>query len=227
MAISHWPARWDALRRACHDRKATGRWAEGAAKPPRFEIAPPATDREVNRIERKLGCAIPSSLRKVFLEYSAATRIEWALPEETVRPEPFRQIWSGECRWDLASLPELLDTYRSWLEIFPEPTDFWDGPWQNKFPVLEVGNGDMLAIDLGEQQAVVYLSHEGDDSVHGYWLGRDFEDYVDRLSQLGCVGSEDWQLKPFVSGSRSLLETDGANARHWREWFGLRLASDA
>jgi hypothetical protein len=159
----------------------------------------------------------------VLLEYSAATQIEWALPEGTVMPEPFQQIWSGECRWDLASLPELLETYRRWLKIFPNPDDFWDGPWQNKFPVLAIANGDMLAIDLGEQQAVVYLSHEGDDSVHGYWLGRDFEDYVDRLSLLGCVGSEDWQLKPFVSGPRSLLETDGTNAQHWREWLGLRL----
>lgn len=88
------------------------------------------------------------------MEYSAATRMEWALPEGTEKPDVFRQIWSGECRWDLASLPELLETYRGWLEIFPNPNDFWDGPWQNKFPVLEVGNGDMLAIDLGEQQAV-------------------------------------------------------------------------
>jgi hypothetical protein len=227
MAISAWPARWDALRHACDDRKAMGRWAEGKGKPPRFDIGPPATERDVNQMETELGCAIPPSLRKVFLEFSAATRIEWALPEGTVMPEPFRTIYSGECRWDLNSLPGLLETYRGWLKVFADPTDFWDGPWQNKFPVLEVGNGDMLAIDLGELQPVVYLSHEGDDSVHGYWLGRDFEDYVDRLSLLGCVGSEDWQLKPFVSGPRSLLETDGANARHWREWFGLRLPGDA
>jgi hypothetical protein len=178
-------------------------------------------------MEATLGCTVPPSLRKVFLEYSGAIRIEWALPEGIEKLEAFRQVWSGECRWELASLPELMETYRGWLEVFPNRDDFWDGPWQDKFPVLEVGNGDMLAIDLGEQQAVVYLSHEGDDSVHGYWLGRDFEDYVDRLSLLGCVGSEDWQLKPFVSGPRSLLETNGANAMKWREWFGLRLPSDA
>ncbi len=57
----------------------------------------------------------------------------------------------------------------------PDPNDYWDGPWHNKFPVLEVANGDMLGIDLGEQPAVVYLSHEGDDSVHGYWLGSDLK----------------------------------------------------
>jgi hypothetical protein len=175
-------------------------------------------------VEAKLRCPIPSSFRKVLLEHSGTMCIEWALPEGTDPPEVFRQIWSGECRWDLASLSVLEDTYRQWLETFTNPTDKYDEPWQNKFPVLEVGTGDMLGIDLSnaDQQPVVYLSHEGDDSVHGFWLGQDFEDYVDRLSLLGCVGSEDWQLLPFVSGPRSLLETNGANARHWREWFGLR-----
>src|SRR5262249_20602409 len=110
MAISAWPTRWDALRGACDYRNATGRWAKGAGKPPRFDIGPPATEREVGRLEATLGCTIPPSLRKVFLEYSAATCIEWALPEGAVMPESFRQIWSGECRWDLASLPELLET---------------------------------------------------------------------------------------------------------------------
>jgi hypothetical protein len=68
--------------------------------------------------------------------------------------------------------------------------------------------------------------HEGDDSVHGFWLGQDFEDYVDRLSLLGCFGSEDWQLSPIVSGPRSLLETNSANATNWRDRFGLRLPGE-
>jgi len=145
MAISDWPARWESLRRACKARGAAGRWAEGAGKPPRFEIGQPATEQEVAAIEAKLGCPIPASLRQVLLDYSSSTFIEWALPDGTVMPDVFRQIASGECRWDLASLPVLHDTYRGWLAIFTDSADLWDGPWQNKFPVLEVGNGDMLA----------------------------------------------------------------------------------
>jgi hypothetical protein len=225
MPISEWPARWNVLQRACEYRKATGRWAAGASKPPRFEIGRHATEGEVAAVEAKLGCVIPSSFRKVLLEYSGATCIEWALPKDTTMPEVFRQIWAGKCRWDLKSLPALKATYRQWLEVFTNPTDKYDGPWQNKFPVLEVGNGDMVAIDIeySEEQPVVYLSHEGDDSLHGFWLGRDFEDYIDRLSLLGCVGSECWQLLPFVSGPRSMLETSSANADEWRRWLGLRL----
>jgi hypothetical protein len=177
----------------------------------------------VRDVEASLGCQIPESFRDVLLQFSARTQIEWALPEGTERPGVFRQLWAGECRWDLRSLPALQATYLSWLEVFKDPNDFWDGPWQKKFPILEVGNGDMVVIDQVAPHPVIYLSHEGDDTLHGFWLGRDFEDYVDRLSLLGCVGSEDWQLAPFVSGPRSFLETDGANAKHWREWLGLRL----
>src|ERR1051325_10244672 len=101
MAILSWPARWDALRQACDYCKATGRRAEGRGKPPRFEIAPSASERAVGATEVKLGGAIPSSFRKVLLEYSGSVCIEWALPDGTQMPEPFRQIWSGECRWDL------------------------------------------------------------------------------------------------------------------------------
>jgi hypothetical protein len=162
------------------------------------------------------------------LNYSAQIRIEWQLRGKPEMPTAFREIFAGECRWDLALLPVLEERYHDWLKAFPLVNDKYDGPWHNKFPVLEVGNGDMLAIDVSapNQQPVVYLSHEGDDSLHGFWLGRDFEDYVDRLSLLGCVGAEDWQLLPFVSGSRSSLETDSTNARHWRTWFGLELTDD-
>ena len=225
MPTSAWRARWDALRRACEYRKATGRWAEGAGKPPRFEIAPPASERHVEAMEKKLGRPIPSSFRKVLLEYSAKVCIEWALPDGTTMPEPFRHIWSGECRWDLTTLSALETAHRDWIaECFKDPTNDYDRVWHNKFPILEVGNGDMLGIDTSTptQQPVVFLSHEG-GSEHGYWLGRDFEDYVDRLSLLGCVGSEDWQLAPFLSAPRSLLETESANARQWRAWFGLHL----
>lgn len=225
MAISDWPARWEALGRACKGHEATGRWDAGRDKPPRIEIGPPATEREVADVEAELRCPIPSSFRKVLVEYSGVTCIEWQLRGKTALPQVFRQIFSGECRWDLASLPKLVNTYGKWLEVFTDPADYYDGPWQNKFPVLEIGNGDMLGIDLtdDQQQPVVYLSHEGDDSLHGFWLGSNFSDYVDRLSLLGCVGSEDWQLLPFVSGPRSLLETDGANANDWRAWFGFEL----
>src|SRR5262249_3181649 len=93
---------------------------------------------------------------------------------------------------------------------------------QDKLAILEVGTGDMLGIELGVPGAepVVFLSHDGSEQ-HGYWLGRDFEDYIDRLTQLGCVGAEDWQWAPFVQDDRSGLHPEGPVAGRWRSWFGL------
>jgi cell wall assembly regulator SMI1 len=226
MGTADWNSRWTALWRACEYRNAGGRWAEGAGKPPRFEIAPPATEREVAAVESTLGVPIPRSLRNVLLEYSGSVRIEWALPDGTTMPEPFREIWSGELRWDLNTLPKLQETHRGWVtQCFVDRNNQYDRVWHNKFPVLDIGTGDMLGIDLNSssEQPVVYLSRE-DGSQHGFRLGRDFKDYVDRLSLLGCVGSEDWQLAPFLSGPDSLLEIESRNAKQWREWFGLRFS---
>ena len=73
MAISDWPIRWQALERACMGRKASGRWDAGCDKPPRIEIGPPATEWDVAQVEATLGCPIPSSFRKILLEYSGAS----------------------------------------------------------------------------------------------------------------------------------------------------------
>jgi hypothetical protein len=56
-------------------------------------------------------------------------------------------------------------------------------------------------------------------------LGRDFEDYIDRLSRLGCVGAEDWQWAPFVEDAYSGLLPDGPAAIRWRDWLGLPSAA--
>src|SRR5260370_274266 len=69
------------------------------------------------------------------------------------------------------------------------------------------------------REPVVFLSHDGSER-HGSWLGRDFEDYVDRLSRLGCVGAEDWQWAPFVEDARSGLMPGGPAACRWRGWVG-------
>ncbi len=230
MGIADWPGRWEAIRIACKRRGATGRWDSGRDGPPRVEIAPPADLAEVESVEKAIGRGIPASFRKVLLGYSRAVAVEWEVSKEigATLPDVLREIWAGECRWNLEDLVSLDATYRECLGIFSNPDDWFDVPWQDKFPVLEVGNGDMIVIDVrsDDEQPVVYLSHEGDDTIHGFWLGRDYEDYIDRLTLLGCVGAEDWQLAPFVSGPRSCLETASENARLWREWIGLHFDTE-
>jgi hypothetical protein len=177
----------------------------------------------VEAIERQLGLRLPSSFHRVLLGYAGSLDIAWQLPEGAAPPPEFRRIFAGECRWDLGGLPELQARYLKWVtDCFRDAEDPYDRVWHNKLAILEVGNGDMLGIDLAAPGAepVVFLSHD-DSEQHGYWLGRDFEDYVDRLSRLGCVGAEDWQWAMFTEDDRSGLVAEGALADRWRGWFGL------
>ncbi|MGV3719452.1 MAG: SMI1/KNR4 family protein [Actinomycetota bacterium] len=148
--------------------------------------------------------------------------LKWFLPDETRFPAPFQEIFCGECYWDLHQLVALEESRRSWISsVFPDPENEYDRVWHQKLAFMEVGNGDLLALDLGQEGApVVYLSHDGGES-HGYLLGRDFADFIDRWSLLGCPGAEDWQMAPFLSGPTSYLEVQGERAAQWRSVFGM------
>jgi hypothetical protein len=225
MPIADWSKRWRALERSLNGRNASRRWLlnEEDRDNPCFEIAQPATEAEIAAVETELGTGLPASFRNILKMFSANVRVDWWLPEASCPPEPFDLIFSGECRWNLSELPSVMNTYREWIgRCFSDPTDAYDSVWYGKFPFMEIRNGDILGIDIAspEQQPVVYLSHD-DGEAHGYWLGSDFEDYVDRLSLLGCVGAEEWQQSVFFTGPRDLLQVDNEKARLWREWLNV------
>lgn len=77
-------------------------------------------------------------------------------------------------------------------------------------------------LDPSRSGAVVYLCHEPDES-NGYVLGKDFIDFIDRWSRLGCPGPHDWAWRPFTAGREGLIDPDCQNAKIWREWLGLSI----
>ncbi len=105
---------------------------------------------------------------------------------------------------------------------FPNAEDPYDRVWHNKLPFIHVPNGDLIALDLNRLPTapIVYLSHD-DGEGHDFTLGNDFIDFVDRWTMLGCPGSEDWQMLPFITSPTTGLEPHSTNASAWREWFGL------
>jgi len=192
-----------------------------------LQVGTPATETEVLAVESELRLRLPESFRDVVLNFSSEVYWRWFLPDGTRPPETFRQIFSGECAWSLNRLVQLEENRQSWLKVcFPNVNDPYDAVWHNKLAFIEVGNGDLIALDLANSQEadtpVVYLSHEGDD-FHGYQLGHNFSDFIERWSLLGCPGAEDWQMLPFTSSPQSCLEPYSENAVQWREWFGLKL----
>lgn len=225
MAIVDWNANIDAIRQACIVHVATvppSRDEENEL--PIFDVAPCATNSQISEIESAMGTSIPPSLRNVFASYSRAVDIAWQLPDGNEPPEPFDEVFGGQLTFSLDQLPETQSDYREWVEeCFSDPDNAYDRVWHNKFAFLKVPNGDFVAIDVAQKstQPVLYLSHD-DGEGHGYKLGHDAEDFIDRFLRVGCPGPEDWQWLPFVSDAASGILPDCDNAVKWRQWFSLQ-----
>ena len=214
-----WRSRWREALEACSR-------SGGEARP--LVIGPPADSAAVDRVEKQIGMALPAAFRRVVLEFSAEMEFSWFLSDGYEPPDPFNGIFSGGCSWTLHRLADIQDSLNGWVSsAFPNPDNPYDRVWHNKLGFLEVGNGDMLALDLAPASAgqVVYLSHDAGDG-HGYSLGHDFADFVGRWSELGCPGAEDWQWLPFTRDQGSLLDAQGHRAREWRKIFGMSERDD-
>jgi hypothetical protein len=192
-------------------------------------IEPPASEAEVATVERELGYRIPDSLRQVLRQFSRAVDFAWSLPRGLRPPGTLREVTSGECRWNLNGLVALEQKRNDWIRgVYSDPSDPYSAVYHNKFAFLEVGNDDLLTIDLNsaEGPGVVYLSHEGDTRSHGYRLGKDFQDFVDRWTRLACPGAEDWLWMPFTVTKTSGIDPNGDNAKAWQTWFDFHPSSE-
>lgn len=215
MIWNQWRDLWHSGLSAC---KALG----GDIRDLRIEAAAPES--AIKEVEVKLGKRLPESMRRVFQCFSASIEYNWHLPDEVKPPAPFN-IFGCACYWDLSLLIQLEESRKLWVtECFPDIKDAYDAVWHNKLAFMEVGNGDLLALDTAREDGspVIYLSHD-DGEGHGYRLGNDFEDFINRWSMLGCPGPEDWQMWPFFDSSQSGLQPMSKHADQWRQWFGLRL----
>jgi hypothetical protein len=208
-----WQRRWDAAVRACERLGGVGD----------VTLGPTLRPDELAGIEHELGVVIPVSLATLFTGIAANVDMWWQLPEACTPPPPFGQLAWGRCAWDARRLPELERTRRSWLDqVFTDPEDDYARVWRNKLAILDVPNGDLIAVDLAgtDSAPVVYLSHD-DGQGHGRVLGHSVLDFIDRWTLLGCVGPEDWLMMPFLRSDKPYLDAVGDSAQSWRGWFRL------
>ena len=218
---TQWTRRWQAALDACQRK---GGEVSGLV------IMPPASEEAVADVESEIGAALPTSFRRVLLEFSAHAELHWLLSNEDIEtpveadwPSELNVIFGGGPFWDLDRVVQYEKRRISWVEnVFSDPEDSYDSVWYNKLVFDKVANGDIIAFDLEfmPDPSVVYLSHEA-GSGHGYRLGDNFVDFMERWSLLGCPGNDDCQMMPFLPDAVSGLNVNGDNARKWREWFGL------
>lgn len=182
-------------------------------------IAVPAKESRVAEVERALGVQIPASFRRVLVECASTFEFGWRIEADDV---PFRDIFCGEMSFDLDKVVEAEAGRRTWVaDVFEDPTNPYERVWHDKLAFHALINGDYLAFDLARPGApIVYLSHDGGPG-NGFVLGADFVDTFTRWTKLGCVGPEDWRWTPFTPDAASGLDPECANAKTWREWFGI------
>jgi hypothetical protein len=180
-------------------------------------VEDPATDEEVASVEAKVGTAFPREFRDALTGMSGRLLFSWRLPREVRLPAGLEEIFAGQLEWGLDLIPQLEDRKRPWVtESFSNPDDPYDRVWHDKLAFQAVPNGDYLALDLSQEGwgRVVCLSHD-DGEGHGYVLGRDFLDFLNRWVPLGCPGPEDWQWLPFTKSKDSGIDPECVNAKRW------------
>ena len=189
-----------------------------------FDVRPlifeaPATEAQVEALERELDCAIPPSFRYILCNVSSHVEFRWFAPSGHTFPPPFQSNFCGDLHWSLEFTSSFNRNRLGWIEtVFPNPADPYDAVWHNKLPFLEVGNGDLIAIDLAPNtyERIVYLSHD-DGAGHGYTLAENFAKLLERWVPLACPGGEDWQWLPFCESSTSAIDPDCQNALNWKQ----------
>lgn len=174
-------------------------------------IDSPATVAEIDSVEKQIGKPIPKDLRKLFL---FSRHVEFSYQFEETLSEEFRQNFSGDIYWNLNSLAEQYTNFQEWIKasIDPEYNDkeaieITEKLWQDKLPLMDVPNGDIIAIGNNPSE-IMYFSHEG-DTMHGKILGDNLWNFLDFYSRIGFAGSEDWQLEPFFDFDKNMMVTQG------------------
>ncbi|MEI5906969.1 SMI1/KNR4 family protein [Bacillus spongiae] len=189
-------------------------------------IEKPATLQQIEECERLLGLSLPKSFKKVLLEFSSGFNFCWFFPENYKLQEEFSGIFSGKLHCGLGLIKQVDDEKNSWVDkVFLNPNDEYDKVWHNKLAFYEVGNGDYIAFDLVENDndaSVMYLSHD-DGEGHGYKLGENFVDFLEKWSRIGFVGGEDWQWLPFTLNQTSGLLPESNSANHFRELLQVEI----
>lgn len=167
-------------------------------------IEPPAGLEEIERREESLGIRFPATIRTILLTGSSQVQINWSLPSRAL--DPFSL--SGDLGWSLDAF--------EWPYFGGDEED----EDEKRYLCFHVGgNGDMLLIDLstGADDPPVYSwGHETDEFL---LLGKSFTEFVERVTELGCIGAECWNYEA-LAGAEG-LDVEGQVAQEWKEWLQI------
>ncbi|MGE7885269.1 SMI1/KNR4 family protein [Bacillus sp. NPDC094077] len=187
-------------------------------------IKDPISVTEINKVENQLGISIPLSYKKVMLKCFSHLEWGWYFPDDFPLDDKFQDIFGSRGVLALSELVECENMRQELVQdVFNDPADSYDQIWHNKLAFFNVGNGDLFAFDLNKDEVdppIVYLSHD-DGEMHGFILGNNFIDFMNKWSKIGFVGGESWSLLPFVDSQNSGINLEGENVKEWKVVLNL------
>ena len=123
------------------------------------------------------------------------------MPEGLELPEELNEIFSAYIMLSLDEVVNAEAARRSWAkDCFNNMNDEYDKVWHNKFGIMKVPNGDIIALDIGKIQPtrLLYILAMMMAKGHGAVLGETFYKYLEAIAEIGFCGNEDWQMLPFI-----------------------------
>lgn len=189
------------------------------------DIAPPVTAETMSRLKAELRLPVPYAVEHFLLEGSASCFFNYSLPLESKTPLPSgldfldKAVSGGAHLCPDQKMAEYLnEAYAwatdTWIAEYPEDQSFW----LNSLPILEVGNGDYLAVHADQHKddpPVVYLCHEDESRV----IAPSFTAFLQAWERLCYIHPDLAVLDPFIDADTGYLSSKAEAAHSLRILF--------
>lgn len=178
-----------------------------------IEIGKKATTQEIEAKEKELGYQLPPSYKYILHNLGKSLSFYYSFSKDTMIPSEFNEIFSGEINWNI----DFLQNLNMLADELMEDGEDYGRTLRGKLEFSHSGNGDVYAFDMtvdSDEKPVIYWEHEEDTVTY---IADSFIDYLFRITELGCIGSENWQFEYFLNDMG--LDTTSPAAGKWKHWF--------
>ncbi|TKJ90653.1 glucan biosynthesis protein [Paenibacillus sp. CFBP13512] len=161
----------------------------------------PATDQEIADIEHQLTITLPEELRSLLQDGGKRVMVYWNI--SYAQTAPFEL--SGDTGWDIESI---------------DFSDFGDDEQIDQKRYLcfyHAGNGDELVLDLYSNPQRPMVFHWAHETGEFHILAVSLTDFLNKVTELSCIGAEEWQYQPFIDNCG--LNLYSKPAKQWQQWI--------
>lgn len=177
-----------------------------------LRIGPPARESEIRDVETLLGVRLPDELRRTLREFSGDFHFWWSTRARGA-PGRLAKVTQGHCSFGARVLKA---NNCPALSRPPADDEGWHAIYADKLLCFPDTGGDAIAFDGRKRDVLVYLSHE--EPLSRPPLARDFDDMMERWTELACAGPGHYIIDLF-RGKNGRLDPRGRNATDFRRWL--------